>query len=545
MKKFSVNLSRIVYVVSSLLLLSMPMLLRAENRYTSNDPYPVYTAANPLGMWTFWRDCEPESNARLSISVFRQRADAANGGPCSANIGFNCSDTTVFPAACTNCCQVCPREVPLGDIHGRWNMIALLYAEANGNTVVQKNLIEGLGLDDPTTTGVTDQAAIAECLNKIKTPSLSDPKQEFGFFSVPIEYRKYGVRLQAEIDLWCGFGIRLQTGVVTIQQRACFIDKTCGAQGTDCQVKRSNETPGSCPVSCQCTCCVINEFTCNCKKVVINGIMDQLEVVVRAETQQVPPTDDFNEIQMLDLNIDDFCKTDIEDVVLSLYWTHCFDINQNSDNPCWPEFTIAPYMIGEVGAPASDRQNPKKLFSLPFGTNKHWSFGFTGGFTINFIETIELGFEAGFTRFNHETYFAQPVPTHELQQGIFPRKADLCIRPGTVWSFGATLGAYHFLSCLSTYIQFRLLHKCEDHICVLNTIKWTKLFDSTTDNFPITNVKVDKMERESAWTSSFVDVHFDYDVSDNIALGFLWQAPVSQTFAYRPTTVMGSIIVQY
>ena len=69
--------------------------------------------------------------------------------------------------------------------------------------------------------------------------------------------------------------------------------------------------------------------------------------------------------------------------------------------------------------------------------------------------------------------------------------------------------------------------------------------NAAPDNFVIANVKVKKMEQESAWTSSFVDVHFDYDVSENIVLGFLWQAPVSQTFAYRPTTVMGSIIVQY
>lgn len=538
MKKFSVKLSRIVYVVSSLLLLSMPMLLRAENRYTNNDPYPVYTAANPLGMWTYWRDCEPESRARLSISVFRQRANSAKGDFCSLE-NTTCADA---PNTCTDCCRVCPREVPIGDIHGRWNMIALLYAEANGNTVVQKNLIEGLGLDDPTVTGATAEE-IAKCLTQIKTPSQSDPKQEFGFFSVPIEYRKYGVRLQAEIDILCGFGIRLQTGVVTIQQRACFEDKTCSALGTKCQFLTSSGTTGQCTESC----CVVHEFDCGCKKVVMNGLMNQLDVVVRAETQQVPPTDTFNEIQMLDLNIDNFCKTDIEDVVLSIYWSHCFDINQNSENPCWPEFTIAPYMIGEISAPASDRQCPKQLFSLPFGINKHWGYGFTGGFTINFIETIELGFEAGFTRFSTETYFAQPVPTHELQQGIFPRKADLDNRPGTVWSFGATLGAYHFISCLSTYIQFRLLHKCEDHICILKTIPWVKIFEPPTDgdDFPKTNVKVDKMERESEWTSSFVNVHFTYDVSDNIALGFLWQAPVSQTFAYRPTTVMGSIIVQY
>jgi hypothetical protein len=273
-------------------------------------------------------------------------------------------------------------------------------------------------------------------------------------------------------------------------------------------------------------------------------MVDQLEVLVRAVTNPQLVTPASGQVQMLDLDIYNFCKTDMEDIVLSVYWTHCFDLNQNSNNDCWPEFTIAPYLVGEFSAPLSERQNPNKLFSVPFGINKHWGFGFTGGFTINFIDTIEIGFEGGFTKFSSETYFAQPVPTHELQQGIFPRKADLDRRPGTVWSFGATLGAYHYVSCLSTYIQFRLLHKCSDCICIRQTIP-IAAFNGTPDNFPASNIKLEKMQRESEWTSSFVDVYFDYDLSENVALGFFWQAPVSQQFAYRPTTVMGSIIVQY
>ncbi len=223
MKKFSVKLSRIVYVVSSLLLLSIPMLLHAENRYTSNDPYPVYTAANPLGMWTFWQNCEPETSGRLSISVFRQRANMAKGGPCDANIATTCATA---PNACSNCCQACPLEVPLGDIHGRWNMVALFYPEANGNNTVANNLIAGLGLENSVITGVTDATALANCITALETPSLTDPNQQFGFFSVPIKYRKYGVRLQAEHDILCGFGLRLQAGVVTIQQNPCFLDQT-------------------------------------------------------------------------------------------------------------------------------------------------------------------------------------------------------------------------------------------------------------------------------------------------------------------------------
>ncbi len=53
------------------------------------------------------------------------------------------------------------------------------------------------------------------------------------------------------------------------------------------------------------------------------------------------------------------------------------------------------------------------------------------------------------------------------------------------------------------------------------------------------------MREQTAWDSSFFNVSFDYNISEYMALGFLWQAPISQEFAYRPTTVMGSLIVRF
>lgn len=489
-------------VIGIIFLLTCASPLTAAVRFTNNDPYPVYTSANPLGPFTYWEDCKPEQSFLFSVSFFRQNADKGRRSPF---------DTTPCDPnnSCANCAKVCNQDVELGDIHGPWAMLALFYPEANGNCVVGNNLIAQLGL-------LTFPNAVT-CLAALLDPHNADSQQErFGYFAVPVHYRKYGLRIEADIGTCWDIGLRIQTGLATIRQNADFHDFTCSTTGDACG------PPG----------CVINSFSCDCTTLVVKGIMEQRNIV--AET--------------LGLDIRDFCETDIEDITVGLYWSHCYEVNKDTKNPCWPRYTFAPYFIAEVSVPLSNLENLNKLFALPFGTDRHWGVGFTGGFNFNFVETIQLGLEAGFMHFSKEFYAAHPVPTSDLQQSIFPRKADLCIRPGQTWTFGATLGASYFISCLSFYGQFRLIHHCNDCINIINTIPVPVLAPTTacpTDNFVASNIKLEKMKKESAWDSSFFNVYFDYDISENVALGFFWQAPITQLFAYRPTTVMASAMVKF
>ena len=517
---------------------------QAAIRFTSNDPYPVFTAQNPLAWYTFWHDCEPESPYDFSISLFRQVAHKGRTGPFFSGA---CSTQATTACSLPNCAPCCDKDVPIGNIHGPWNMLALLYPEPNGNSTVADNIINALELTTPDLYGV---AAPGPIVTYISQPWNTDPTKQFGFFSVPIDYTKYGVRFQADFMISCDFGVRLQAGVVSIRQIAKFLDRSyCALDNmapyistpaapntvTSCT---PNLSTSCCPQEggtmnvCNQTqaCCQINQYNCNDKILVINGIMKQVRDIAT----------------ILGFDIDNFCETNVEDLIFSMYWTHCWEFNTDTDNPCWPDYTFAPFAVGEISAPFSKQQNVNRLFSVPFGLDRHWGYGFTGGFTLNFIETIELGFDAGFTRYSEELYCNYPVPTNELQEGMFPRKADLRKRPGTTWSFGATMGAYHFLSCLSAYVQFRLLHHCDDHFCILNAIPVTPITpDAPDDDFTISNILVGKMKEESMWSSSFVDVHLDYDITDTMQLGFFWQAPVAQKYAYRPTTVMGSLIFKF
>ena len=508
MKKFFIYISRTTLYVTMIAVVSLSQ-MHAAIRFTNNDPWPMFSTENPLAMYTFWKQCEPEQHGALSVTVFRQNADAGKNGPFFEG---TCVDA---PDSCTSCIKVCDTDVPIGDIHGRWNMIALLYPEANGNTCISTKLINALELNVDGANGVTGQTAIDNALRYILNPSNRDQEHNLGFFSVPIKYRKYGVRVQAELGSYCGLGFRVQAGVATIRQDADFDDKTCSANGIACGTGTSSAA------------CTVNQPSCDVKTLVINGIMKKREIVA----------------DVLGLNIRNFCETDLEEVTLSMYWTRCFEYNAETTNACWPWFTLAPYFIGEVSIPASNKcQDNNVLFSLPFGNGRHVGAGFTGGFNVNFVETIQLGFEVGFMHFSKELYANYPVATNNFQNGMLSRKADLCIQPDNTWTFAATMGASEFIDCLSAYVQYRLIHHCEDCLSIKNVISNCT---PNTPPFDAASVDLEQMIHKTPWVSSFVDVHFDYDITKNIALGFLWQGPVAQEFAYRPTTVMGSVIVKY
>lgn len=464
---------------------------------TKNDPYPVYTSADP---YVFLRSREkqeirggevygPHEVARISFSIFRQ----------TAKWGTNYNG----------------ESSELGDLGGRWNVLGLFYPESNGNTDTQQKLFHALGITSAEQTSCFNPNGV-----NLADPAQTDINKEFGFFKVPIKYRKQGVRFEVNLDLYCDFMFQIQMGVCDIRQTVTFLDLTCGATGIACPVRGCNTTESSCATNGTCpdqTCC-IDIFNCECKKLTIDKIMKQFDSIIT-------PT--------LGLNARDFHRTAAEDTRLSLYWSHLFVVNEFR-GPSWAKFMITPFIAGQVSAPTGRDACPRVLFDLPSGNDGFWGYGFTTGVTIDWLETVEIAIEAGMTKWDKRTISGVPVPINENQSGVFPRFADLRVEPGTNWNFNATLSAYHFLDRLSFYAQFVMVDHSEDCFTLL----------STTASTPAT-VDLKKMRELSSWQSMFVNSALNYDISPNIALGVLWQAPVKRRNAYYSTTVLGSLVVTF
>lgn len=448
----------------SIVLISATPRIFALSSLAKNDPYPVFSSLDPhsfLYMHEKLKVKDPDfaerkrDNVGLSISPFGQNADRGR--------------------------DVNGVRKDLGDLTGNWGMIPLLYGP----------------IPDGKTLAPTLQTALENLFPGVSPGDLNDgtkidPNMNFGYFSAPLKYRKRGVRLQLEADIYAGFGLSIQTGIISMSQtNTGFIDLTT-CTPSDCQFDPSPLTG------------------------------ENVEKYLMKELKQIS--------KEICLDICDYCETSIEEVRINLFWRRGFDLNKDDDD--WPRFLLIPFfeISGTVSPGGENRLTDNgfnKAFALPFGNNDHSGVGFDTGINVDFIESIEIGFEVGMTYFFKRNFEKYRVPTSCFQTTIYPYATDVSIHPGYNWHFGGKIAAYHFLGRLSGWFQYiQMEHKQDD-------IKLRKCEDS--DVF-----LPEQLEKISGFKAKFIDVALNYDISPNISLGLFWQAPISQRNSYRSSTILFS-----
>jgi hypothetical protein len=508
----------LAYGFAILCVLTYGSLMADLTRLTNNDPLPLYSSSDPYEFLSrCYRNriedyCEECCNGcfRIAFSPFRQ----------SATMGKNLEE----------------QEAQLGDLKGPWNMIGLFYDPDK-----RHRLIHGLGLgghhfDHRETLSVS--ACDTEFgINLLTDPAGSDPNQRFGFFSVPILYRKYGVRAEAELAMGCDFTLKVKGGVAHIFQEPDFIDLSCTATGLSCPTRdclldqgggafNACETPTCCtlpsPINpstmmgdCPNADCCINIPSCPCKELVIDKIMKRKDLIER----------------LLGLRLDEnvftsapFNRTGFEDIEIDLNWLHMFPINKRRCD--WPFFVFTPFATLGVTIPTAPPIAHRNLFALPLGNDGHWSYGGRMGATFDFVNTLAIGGEIGFTGFTARNHRQFPAPTNELQSTIFPELVTMRVQPGFNWHFAAYLGSYRFIDRLSFYAQYMVLHHNKDEFHVLSRVE------------PDVPILTRKLREESSFRVHVVNTALNYEISPHMQLGFVAQIPVFQQNAYRSTTVM-------
>ncbi|HBY05604.1 MAG: hypothetical protein UV38_C0001G0201 [candidate division TM6 bacterium GW2011_GWE2_42_60] len=524
-----------------LVLLALLPLFSASTRlcgysfYSRIDPYPVFTSANPYGSFTHFEDCEQLYHVRVSFSGFRQNAWRA--GAYHDEIYYNQLTVTPNPKSMTS-----PDEVELGDMLGKWNILGLFYQETDGSTSFKDG--------DPTLVkpNVSIQSMLTQKINAVDPENTNNvfdyayysPNKfdgNLGVASVPLSYRKYGGRFEMDFCSCFDFGAMINLSFAQAQQ--CPMSPPALVGVTPAQTSPSIFIDQSSASS-------------DAKKTDVSKTFMSCDKIKKMA-------------DALGYSINPFCDSDIESCTLSVYWRHCFETNCPPNNPeksGYPWLTVTPFIVAEATPFTGKKKPTNMLFGIPFGNGGHFSYGLMGGLTINFLETVLIGFDAGVTAFSREGYANWPVPTHCLQAGIFPRRADLSIEPGNNWCTGAGFWANHFLDNFSASVQMRYVHHCKDSIEVIRVEPITVPKDAwypraagvadipakdiiTTDDFVTESIAIPKMERESCFSTFMVNSAITYDISQNLQLGIFWQAPVRQRYAYRPTTVMGSFVLSF
>jgi hypothetical protein len=474
---------------------------------TRNDPFKVFSAVQPHyfleereKQLLFGMADEKGSPERvmIALSPFGQNADSAKTlaahytsigttGVASAqnpvaNAGLGCNQVlcNITPP---NNCNICINSIPIGDIDGRWNLLGLLAGNlpqgANFPPLLMKALTDIFPGTPPgdVTTQMVQIATVGG--------SNFDPcYPTFGYVSVPIKYRKKGIRWNVEAIICGDFGLQFEGGIVEISQvlNPCFYNLTSNSdEATSCQ---GGTIKGS-KVNCD--------------------LFDPLIPLARE----------------LGMNLCNFTKWGFEDLYFSLYWRHAHVVNFNRDLS-WARLLVIPFIRIGGGAATGHPKNYSEIFSLPFGNNGSNSINLNAGMNFDFVETVEIGAEVGYSHFLKKDFTNYRLPTNELQSGIYPFAADVGLKPGDTAYVAGKLAAYHFLDRLSFYFQWVYVHHRKDHIELI-------VNDPAFDVTKCPN---------SAFRVQLGNFGFNYDISPNFSLGFLWQQMFHVRNAYNSTTAM-------
>lgn len=460
------------------------------SQYSRQDPYPMYTAIDPH---TFLYTREKQEMKGEDPVYDRPEIFAFHISPFGQNA--NC-------ARDANGCII-----GIGDIDGRWSLIPLLFGEFPQGvqnypspvlitaqqqlfpspTYVPGNISKPNDVAEPC---VCCELAESDETNPMTEIECADPasvchdftEAGLGFLNFPVKYRKRGVRAEFDFQITDGLGLMLQTGFADICQTGAFqICKT----GT--------------------ACCAESPVT-----------YDNVRKYLVCQYKQIA--------EDLGYDLCRFHEVGIEDFRAIAWWRRAFPVNKDREG--WPEFLAIPFVEFGGQFACGKEKCPNKVFSVPFGNNGHHSVGGTLGIDLDFVDTIAIGGEVGFTHFFSRDYCNQPIPNNIYQSGVYPFKTDVKVCPGLNWQFGLKLLAYHFIDRLSCYFQYMMVTHRQDEI------KLKKCAPAFTP---------EALECRSCWQTQFGNISLYYDLSPAITFGLLWQAPFKQKGVYRSTTVLLSL----
>jgi hypothetical protein len=385
----------------------------------------------------------------------------------------------------------------IGDVHGRLNMVGLLYGTLPQG-VIQPSLLQ---------TAAQQTFQNAPLLGtSIANPTYSDLTQNFGFFTDPGKYHKVGLRFQASVRPFQDLIFTVQAGIADLQQTTNLVGMTLLSTYSTVYPANSPTTtstpPGTLPAG---------------------FALDQTNV----EQYLMEPAQQI--FQQLGVTVGDIQQTGAEDVSFYAILRHNFPVNQDSDPEEWAYFIFTPILQIGATAAAAKAASPYKLYDLSLGNNRHQSLNVAAGFSLDFAETLELDFFTGITHFFSRTYLAR-VPTSQLQSTLFPYTTNIISKPGQSWFISLGINAYHLIDNLSVYAQYLYMAHLKDKISLV-----------TPDPAFIPS----RLEQDSPFKIQVANFGFDYDLSPNFAIGLGYQLPLARRGAYKANTVLLNLTLTF
>lgn len=308
-----------------------------------------------------------------------------------------------------------------------------------------------------------------------------------GYFSIPVDYEKLGLRGQLNFELGAGFAFRARGGIVDYTNKAtAFTDQT----------EESTE-----------------QYKTNARDYIKNYLMSC------PSYQQI--------LKETGIRIDDYRETTFEDTHLQLDWSMAFDLMDKDDETI---LRLAPFLAVGCWLPTGKNISQDHAFSLPTGNDGHFGVTVEGSINFDFIKMIQLSFGGGVAFYETKGLSGFRVPTSEYQSGIYPWKTNVDRKPGEVWYANISMKAYDFIDNFSFFFDYIYTQHNKDDITI-------KECDTARASYFLP----EKLEQVSRWKSNLVHAGINYRVTPGLEIGLSFNAHISGRRVYRTTTILGTM----
>lgn len=387
------------------------------------------------------------------------------------------------------------------------NFAKILYDSSVSSTTI--------GTGDSTgvpTAGTNETTLFCEQTLYRVTTEFSDTPEYISCLKVDSEYMKAGVRFEFAINLSKNIDLLIQGGMVNVKHTlnqpvtSITLDETGTSHSAIYDYMWANNTAG------------VTDITNNqksAKDAFNDHITHNIDALLADNGGISYEYKDFNTFQAEDVRL-----------ALSLKHPVVTNVGPRADEEDYAAMVFTPFLEVAASLPIGNTMLYKNALELSSGNNNHYSIGGTVGLVCDFVETIQVGLEAGYDHFFEATQLNRPCPNNQYQSILFPYKRDVITQPGDNIHFAVNMQAYKFLSNTNFYCSYEYIQHREDK---------HRLVTANSNFHPLL------LDRNTAWNSQMFKAALNFDVTENFNFGIVGQFPVSQRNAFNSASIGGSL----
>ncbi len=398
-----------------------------------------------------------------------------------------------------------------GNIWGAWNM-AGIFLNDNPRPITQ-----------PMPFYAATKTILRNLANELRTLPYSkdytlearfNPDEEaykaLYFQSVDLKYEKMGLRGQINFDLGVGVGACVKGGIANLKNRPSYfaLEKQFGTEAGIIPADSTNPVTVEPAAKIQATKIYENLMGENARR--------QLFKELGFDTSET--------------NI-----TDLEDLYGNVYWHIPIKMREKGEHT----FSVIPYLSVGASLPMGKERKMSTLYPAINSNDGFAGLTAEGAIGLDFPDMMQLSFGGGITMFNSRDFTKVHVPTSEFQSGIYPWTTSISRQPGALWYANVSMKADNIMSKrdipnFSCYFDYIYAEHRHDSIKIKEPNPATKQY-----------FRPDLLERDSSWKAQMVHAGIKFGLSKNVYLATAVQATVGGSRTYRPTTLLGSLIMSF